>query len=49
VKVVTDDRERGASVDGPVLAVAKRNGIAVPTMRREAARCLRCDLEESEG
>ena len=41
-----DDRERGASVDGAVLAAAKRNGITVLTMCREAERCLRCDLEE---
>jgi len=46
VKIVIDCRGRDVSVDGTVLAVAKRNGITVPAMRREAARCLRCDLEK---
>ena len=46
MNVVIDDRERGPSVDGAVLTVAKKNAITVSTIRREAARCLRCDLEE---
>ena len=46
MKVVIDCRGRDVSVDGNVLAAAKRNGTTVRTMRREAARCLRCDLEE---
>ena len=46
MKVVIDCRGRDVSVDETVLAVAKRTGITVPTICREAERCLRCNLEE---
>ena len=46
MKVDTDDRGRGDSVDRTALAAARENGIAVPTIDREAERRLRCDLEE---